>query len=296
MIKAKSVNSIENDFETIRLCCENSRIYEKILFDNSFSGTAVRAIGHSIVKSCFDACEAALRVLWNLKSSPNGTLPWIEMNKIRSKGKEYGIPVEKRITAGVITDLLKEMNKNGIDIACLAVFLKYTTFFLEWIISAIEEELKNYMDETSDALDTSLSNLKKIARYCKDMFVHIRHAENNKGEINFIDTDAHFIFIPNEDSRSEEELDRIFAPRSRNSRKSLLPVYIINILKRESNRENPLIQKEIHERIRSIYELEVDRKAVGRCLNTLVDDDLNIWTDEKRSGYWYSEERPDWEK
>ena len=294
MIKAKRVNSIENDFETIRSCCENGDFYKKILFDNQFSGIAIRAIGHSIVKTYFDACEAALRVLWNLKSSPDGTLPPIKMNKIRSKGKEYGIPVEKRIAAGVITDLQKEMNKNGIDMACLAVFLKYVTFFLEWIISAIEEELKNYTGEAKDASDV-LSNLKEIARYCRDMFVHMRRMENDMREIEYFDTDAHFILIPNADSRSEEELDRIYAPRSMNSRKSLLPVYIIKILKNESSKENPLIQKEIQERLRTIYELEVDRKSVARCLNTLIDDDLNVWTDEKRTGYWYSEERQGWE-
>ena len=120
-------------------------------------------------------------------------------------------------------------------------------------------------------------------------------AENDMRERGYFDTNMCFLLIPNEDSRSEEELDRIYAPRSSNSRKSLLPVYIINILKCESNKENPLIQKEIRELIKFKYELEVDRKAVGRCLATLVDDDLNVWTDENRTGYWYSEERPDWE-
>lgn len=295
MIKKKRVNSIADDFDTIRLCRENSDFYKNVLSDNLFSGTSVKAIGHSIVKSFFDACEAALKVIWELKSSPNGTLPWIKMKDIRSKGREYGIPVEERVVAGVITDLKKELDKNGVDIATLAVFLKYVAFFLEWIISAIEEELKNYSGEAKDALD-ALFNLKKIAMYCEDMFVHIRHTENNMGEIDFFDTDTHFILIPNEDSRSEEELDRIYAPRSRNSRKSLLPAYIINILKCESNKENPLTQKKILERVKSIYEIEVDRKSVGRCLNTLVDDDLNVWTDEKRTGYWYSEERQGWEQ
>ena len=144
MIKEKRVNSIADDFEIIRLCRENSGFYKSVLSDNLFSDTSVKAIGHSIVKSFFDACEAALKVLWELKSSPNGTLPWIKMKDIRSKGREYGIPVEERVVAGVITDLKKELDKNGVDIATLAVFLKYVAYFLEWIIGAIEEELKNH--------------------------------------------------------------------------------------------------------------------------------------------------------
>ena len=294
MIKENRVNSIADDFDTIRLCRENSDFYKNVLSDNLFSGTSVKAIGHSIVKSFFDACEAALKVLWQYKSSPNGTLPWIKMKDIRSKGREYGIPVEERVVAGVITDLKKELDKNGVDIATLAVFLKYVAYFLEWIIGAIEEELKNHEGEARDALGV-VSDLKRIANVCKNLPIHIRHGENDMRERGYFDTDMCFLLIPNEDSRSEEELDRIYAPRSSNSRKSLLPVYIINILKCESNKENPLIQKEICELIKFKYELEVDRKAVGRCLATLVDDDLNVWTDEKRTGYWYSEERPDWE-
>ena len=294
MIKEKRVNSIADDFEIIRLCRENSGFYKSVLSDNLFSDTSVKAIGHSIVKSFFDACEAALKVLWELKSSPNGTLPWIKMKDIRSKGREYGIPVEERVVAGVITDLKKELDKNGVDIATLAVFLKYVAYFLEWIIGAIEEELKNHEGEARDALGV-VSDLKRIANVCKNLPIHIRHGENDMRERGYFDTNMCFLLIPNEDSRSEEELDRIYAPRSSNSRKSLLPVYIINILKCESNKENPLIQKEICELIKFKYELEVDRKAVGRCLATLVDDDLNVWTDEKRTGYWYSEERPDWE-
>ena len=216
------------------------------------------------------------------------------MKDIRSKGREYGIPVEERVVAGVITDLKKELDKNGVDIATLAVFLKYVAYFLEWIIGAIEEELKNHEGEARDALGV-VSDLKRIANVCKNLPIHIRHGENDMRERGYFDTDMCFLLIPNEDSRSEEELDRIYAPRSSNSRKSLLPVYIINILKCESNKENPLIQKEIRELIKFKYELEVDRKAVGRCLATLVDDDLNVWTDENRTGYWYSEERPDWE-
>ena len=269
MIKEKRVNSITVDFETIRLCRENSDFYKSVLSDNLFSGASVKAIGHSIVKSFFDVCEAALKVLWELKSSPNGTLPWIKMKDIRSKGREYGI-------------------------ATLAVFLKYVAYFLEWIIGAIEEELKNHEGEARDALEV-LFDLKRIASCCEDLSIHIMRAENYMREREYFDTKEYFLLIPNEDGRSEEELDRIYAPRSSNSRKSLLPAYIINILKSESNKENPLIQKEIRELIKFKYELEVDRKAVGRCLATLVDDDLNVWTDENRTGYWYSEERPDWE-
>ena len=63
MIKEKRVNSIADDFEIIRLCRENSGFYKSVLSDNLFSDTSVKAIGHSIVKSFFDACEAALKVL-----------------------------------------------------------------------------------------------------------------------------------------------------------------------------------------------------------------------------------------
>lgn len=44
MIKEKRVNSITVDFETIRLCRENSDFYKSVLSDNLFSGASVKAM------------------------------------------------------------------------------------------------------------------------------------------------------------------------------------------------------------------------------------------------------------
>lgn len=91
------------------------------------------------------------------------------------------------------------------------------------------------------------------------------------------------------DNMTDEEIDERYRPRKANQNKTMAPLFIYLILKEHSNWNCRLTQKEIIEYLYNKYEIELERKAVSRHLESLIDADLNIWTQD-RTGYWYSEE------
>lgn len=53
--------------------------------------------------------------------------------------------------------------------------------------------------------------------------------------------------------------------------KKMLPLMILEILREETDGEHHLTQKEIGEKMLKRYELSVDRKAVKRNIDNLID-------------------------
>lgn len=86
---------------------------------------------------------------------------------------------------------------------------------------------------------------------------------------------------------TEEEIDEYYRPQKTNNRKSLLPLFVYLVLKKYSSPEKPLKQQEIiYYLTRSPYEINVERKAVGRVIHALVDSDLGI-VSEHKVGTWF---------
>ena len=53
--------------------------------------------------------------------------------------------------------------------------------------------------------------------------------------------------------------------------KNLVPLFVLRILQKHSNAENPLTQQQIREILLDEYEIEIERKAIGRTLSLLKD-------------------------
>ena len=88
------------------------------------------------------------------------------------------------------------------------------------------------------------------------------------------------------DSMTDEEIDELYRPRKTNSEKSLLSLFVFLILKEHSSSKRHLTHKQILEYLAEYpYELKIERKALGRCLNLLKMLNLDIYSDS-RYGSW----------
>ena len=85
---------------------------------------------------------------------------------------------------------------------------------------------------------------------------------------------------------SEEELDELCRPQKTNTRKSLAPLFIYEILLKNSDSKNHMRQEDIRKKLFEYpYEISLERKAVGRIIHNLVDSmQYSIYQD--KTGVW----------
>lgn len=85
---------------------------------------------------------------------------------------------------------------------------------------------------------------------------------------------------------SEEELDEFFRPQKSNSRKSLAPLFVYEILKNHSHSKLHLRQNDILKLLSQYpYEISLERKALSRILHNLTDSSQYAVFQDK-SGVW----------
>ena len=73
---------------------------------------------------------------------------------------------------------------------------------------------------------------------------------------------------------------------ARVSRKHLLPVFIMEILEKDTDYQHHCTQKFIREKLENYYGVRVTRKVVSAHIHTMLLEELCIFGDE-RTGYWY---------
>ena len=78
-----------------------------------------------------------------------------------------------------------------------------------------------------------------------------------------------------------------------NQDKHLVPAYIMDIVRKHSSEEHPLSHMQIGEYLASEYGIEMDRTAVSRNINKLVDADLIVSNGKKRGCYFDDREFDD---
>ncbi len=88
------------------------------------------------------------------------------------------------------------------------------------------------------------------------------------------------------DTLAEERLDREYAPKSMNSRKTIAPILIYKILVDITSDEHHISQKELGAILLKKYELNMDRRTLMRQIHTLCDEGLGICCSTK-GGVWY---------
>lgn len=84
----------------------------------------------------------------------------------------------------------------------------------------------------------------------------------------------------------DDENDEMYRPKTANSRQTLAPLYVLDILKKQSDKDHPLSQKIILEKLKEgPYELFLERKALGRTIGLICNEGLRVHCN--KSGYWY---------
>ena len=68
--------------------------------------------------------------------------------------------------------------------------------------------------------------------------------------------------------------------------KKMLPICTLKILERFSDEKHPLMQKDIIALLKKYYDLEIERKALSRMLNELMEMDYDIIY---QNGYYLGE-------
>ena len=79
-------------------------------------------------------------------------------------------------------------------------------------------------------------------------------------------------------------------PSQSNARKSLVPLYVYKILAEKSSVIRPIPQERILEILADYpYEIFIERKALGRVIESLVREDIGIY--KSRKGVYYAEKK-----
>ena len=90
---------------------------------------------------------------------------------------------------------------------------------------------------------------------------------------------------------TDEELDEFYRPRKQNTRRTLAPLFVYFILKEHSNPGHRHSQGEIIDLlVEDPYEIQIERKALGRVLHLLADSGLGV-VSNPRYGAWYDSEQ-----
>ena len=89
---------------------------------------------------------------------------------------------------------------------------------------------------------------------------------------------------------SEEELDELYRPQKANTRKSLAPLFVYEILSKHSNSKTHLRQNDILKKLSEYpYEISLERKALSRIIHNLTDSPQYAVFQDK-SGVWVDKE------
>lgn len=90
---------------------------------------------------------------------------------------------------------------------------------------------------------------------------------------------------------TDEEIDRFYRPKKSNSRKSLAPLFVYEILTKYSSEDKHLRLNDIISILNKYpYEISIERKALGRLIHNLVDAlDYAVYQDH--TGVWVNQSR-----
>ncbi|MCR4593475.1 MAG: hypothetical protein K5761_00280 [Clostridiales bacterium] len=90
---------------------------------------------------------------------------------------------------------------------------------------------------------------------------------------------------------SDEELDDYYRPQKTNTRKSLAPLFIFEILTKYSDINTHLRQNEIIKKLAEYpYEISLERKALSRIIHNLTDSP-NYAVFQDKTGVWMEQEK-----
>ena len=241
----------------------------------------VNAIGRALMDHIHTVCEGILYRICSELATPEGKIEWPSLKDLRKKRESVHASMEAGLAAEAMAKLKNQCDKDFVMPKELDDYLSLVRIFISWAKAMVKgfgdvggemiralNELEEFIDNWSRCYEKGQENDRPPYR------LKLRYY----GDI---------------DNMPDDELDELYKPRMSNKRKTMVPLYIYLILKEHTDWDNHLHVNDIILLLENEHEIAVKRGAVERTLNSLIDDDVNIWGGKRGDGYWYSEQRPE---
>ena len=239
-------------------------------------------LGSSIIEHLMDILEAIVYELCECMADPEGTEEFPQFKDLPKKGDLLDMPPEACAGAKVANGAKREALKNGLDPLTLAKLLFGAELFLKWACEKLEEYGNPALKAAGELLDSA-----------REWGRRIRETRSDKSEL---DTRLSFRVYKEGmfDDMTDEEIDEYYRPKKTNSRKSLVPLFIKEILEKYTDEKNRFRTEDIRKKLEEEYEIIIERKALEKHINTLVDEYDCILAEMSKggrtNGVWYSED------
>lgn len=247
----------------------------------------VNAIGRALMDHFHTVCEGILYRICSELATPDGKVEWPSLKDLRKKREYVHAPIEVGLAAEAMAKTKNACDKAFVTSKILNDYFSLVRIFIPWA----KEMLKSFGDAENEAIRA----INELEKFIDKWDVYIEEIE----EIEEMERDKppYGLYLRYHgnidiDNMTDEELDKLYRRRMSNSRKSLAPVFIYRILQEHPDKH--FLIKDIQDILKEKHEIDLGRNAVLRHLNTMIEDDINIWgSDVIGVGYWYSEQRPE---
>lgn len=273
-------NSVYEAQMEINRCMNGISVIKDMCGGKIANPDTINAIGRALMDHFHTVCEGILfRICYEL-ATPDGKIEWPSLKDLRKKREYVQAPIETGLAAEAMVKLKNKCDKDFVTPKDLDDYFSLVRAFISWAkgmfkgFGPVEEEMIRALNEMEGFIRNWSESFGK---------------EQNRDRPPYV---MYFRYYGDIDNMTDDELDELYRPRMNNKRKTMAPLFIYLILKEHTDRDNPLLIKGIIRLLEEEYEISLGRNAVLKHVNTLVDEDVNIWGGKRGDGYWYSEQRP----
>lgn len=268
--------------ESIRNLSELTEIIED-RSHQTHADEAAKLVGASFISHVYELCEALLNVVCWDYTSENGTLAFPHLKDLKKEDFDgpFIIPSDVRYAVEHICEIKNDCDRGKSDlntgiIYSLVIFAGIFIKYLSVISSGETSGLVNSIIDRFCRIEEGVRHMNSMARDESRERAHAFHMIVFKGNVS-------------EDDFTDEQLDKIYRIRTRNSNKHLAIIEIFEILKRRAaSPENRIGVKEVQNILEEECGIYLERKAVSRNLVQLEEAGF-ICRGYEENGYWYDE-------
>lgn len=256
--------------------------------------------GPTAVKQLYALCECLLYLVCCAKATPDGTEEFPRMKELKKKSDLVDISPSARYAARRISEIEKQCMDAKIPDMPIEAFEEYLhqiRDFSDWAMGILNESgilksdgIRQIISDIEHAMDIAGHWIKDCIFERRSIEERHRHAIRSNSSVTAPENLFQMIIFNksiDEDSMTDEELDELYRPRKTNSRKELAILYIYKTL--EANPGRRYSVNELVEILEKEHEIKMERKAIGKKIENLAQEDLNICKALHGGGVWYEE-------
>lgn len=299
-------------------------VKEEISFFQGFTAEMQRQLGikksiRMVAQSLHRLVEGMLRIWAETRISEDGTLPIPRLREFKTlkKGSRYKglMPALVIVILNGLSGLEKawDSNTEEKDLDLMGA-MELMAYFIRWFTREMKDSMEPYPMNDFDydrrkELRDMIRELDELAGvfkrqteaakwYYRNMEEDLQFEHRAMRSPDYIpdrtvkfNTLEQMLVVPKEtlETMSEEELDKLYKRHRMNSRKSLAPVFILEILRMHADHGcTKFTQEQIRRELEGRYEITLEHKAMSRIMGQLVDSELGVLREAGKNGkYWY---------